>query len=109
MIWEQNFKGVANYNVVWVVSVLLLRSKVYRSCISLRIREGNKMPQTVDVRPVFQYITKTIYIVIYSYLCQVAADSLHASSFLLHILIIVAMVSRIPSASLFTTVLCPIQ
>lgn len=45
------------------------------------------MPQSVDARPVFQYVTKTIYIVIYSYLSQVAADSLHASSFLMHTLI----------------------
>lgn len=64
--------------MVQVVSVLLLGTKVYRSCISLHIREGNKMPQSADVRPVFQYITITIYIVFYSYLSQVAADSLHA-------------------------------
>lgn len=57
---------------------MLLGAKVYKSSISLHIREGSKMPQVVDVRPVFQYITPTIYIIIYSYLSQVAADSLHA-------------------------------
>lgn len=63
--------------MVQVVSVLLLGAKVYRSCISLHIREGSKMPHIVDARPVFQYITLSIFI-IYSYLSQVAADSLHA-------------------------------